>query len=65
MRSMKLELNQRNSFRRAHHRQGATMVRDGGRRPKISVDVLRADLAEARLEARELGEENTQLRDEL
>ena len=41
------------------------MVRDGGRRPKISVDVLRADLAEARLEARELGEENTQLRDEL
>ena len=38
---------------------------DGGRRPKVSVDVLRADLAEARLEARELGEENVQLRDEL
>ena len=44
--------------------ESATMV-DGGRRPKVSVDVLRADLAEARLEARELGEENVQLRDEL
>ena len=39
---------------------------DEGRRPKVfSVDVLRAELAEAQLEARDLEEENVQLRDEL
>ena len=39
---------------------------DEGRRPKVfSVDVLRAELAEATLEARDLEEENVQLRDEL
>ena len=50
--------------RRRNADQSATMV-DEGRRPKVSVDVLRAELAEAMLEARELGEENVQLRDEL
>ena len=53
------------SLAEAHRRPKRTMV-DEGRRPKVfPVDVLRADLAEARLEARELGEENVQLRDEL
>ena len=50
--------------RRRNADQSATMV-DEGRRPKVSVDVLRAELAEAQLEARDLEEENVQLRDEL
>ena len=38
---------------------------DEGRRLKVSEYVLRAELAEAQLEARDLEEENVQLRDEL